>query len=226
MKRVSDVPTVRIKICGVTTVPDALAAIELGADAVGLNFYPNSPRFVTPDQAKEIVMALPPFATTIGVFVETHDQAVASIASRVGLRAVQTYSDAPPNGSFFPVSYIPAFPVKDAESLAMIREFVASGKPSAVLLDAHVPGQIGGTGQVAPWDLLAGFDPGVPVILAGGLNSENVGVAIRTVRPWAVDVASGVESAPGQKDRGKMAAFIRAVRAAAANLPEAPPNPG
>ena len=218
-------PTVRIKICGVTSPADAVAAAELGADAVGLNFYPDSPRFVTPDTAKEIVAALPPFVAAVGVFVDMPEDAVRSIASRVGLRAVQTYSSEPPKRPYFPAAFIPAFRVKDAASLDAVRQFVDAAKPAAVLLDSFVDGQAGGTGHVAPWGLLAGFAPGVPVILAGGLTPENVGDAIRAVKPWAVDVASGVESSPGHKDRGKVAAFVRAARAAAAELAESPANP-
>lgn len=201
-------------------------AAECGADAVGLNFYPNSPRFVTPDTAKEIVAALPPFVTTVGVFVDMPEDAVRSIASRVGLRGVQTYSATPPKGPYFPASFIPAFRVKDAASLDAVRQFVEATKPAAVLLDSFVDGQMGGTGHVAPWELLAGFHPGVPVILAGGLTPENVGAAIHAVKPWGVDVASGVESSPGHKDRGKIAAFVRAVRATAAELADPVAIPG
>lgn len=218
--------TVRIKICGVTSPADAVAAAECGADAVGLNFFPDSPRFVTPDTAKEIVAALPPFVTTVGVFVDMPEDAVRSIASRVGLRAVQTYSAEPPKRPYFPAAFIPAFRVKDAASLEATRQFVEAAKPAAVLLDSFVAGQMGGTGHVAPWELLAAFNPGVPVILAGGLTPENVGDAIRAVKPWAVDVASGVESSPGHKDRGKVAAFVRAVRATAAELAGSSPIPG
>lgn len=205
---------VRIKICGVTTPADARAAADLGADAVGLNFYAKSPRFVDPERAAELVAALPPFTAAVGVFVDSPDDEICRIAAKLGLRAVQTYSDAPLGCRFDPAAHVPAFRVKDADSLAAIRRFVAACRPAAALVDAFVAGEMGGTGHVAPWGLLAGFDPGVPLILAGGLTPENVGAAIRAVRPWGIDVASGVESAPGRKDATKMAAFVRAVRAA------------
>lgn len=203
---------VLIKICGVTTPAMARTVADLGADAVGINFYPKSPRYVAPNTAVEIVAALPPFTAAVGVFVGEPDDAVNALAVRLGLRAVQTYADAPPTRRFDPAAHIPAFRVRDRSDLAVIREFVAACRPAAVLVDSFVAGEMGGTGHRAPWDLLVGFDPGVPLILAGGLTPENVGEAIRTVRPWGVDVASGVESAPGIKDSGKVDAFVRAVR--------------
>ncbi|OWK46990.1 phosphoribosylanthranilate isomerase [Fimbriiglobus ruber] len=214
---------VRVKICGVTTPAEARFAADCGADALGLNFYPKSSRFITSDQATRIVRELPPFTAAVGVFVEADDIDVVATAARFGLRGVQTYTADPPRTDFHPAAHIPAFRVNDASSLATIRDFVAAtlsaGRPpAAVLVDSFVAGEIGGTGHVAPWELLAGFDPGVPLILAGGLTPENVGDAIRAVRPWGVDVASGVEASPGRKDRGKVRAFVQAVRAAAAEL--------
>jgi phosphoribosylanthranilate isomerase len=144
--------SIRIKICGVTTPADARHAADTGADAVGLNFYPKSPRYLAPAAAAPLVRALPPFTAPVGVFVGT--------------------------------------PMRQACAV----------------------GQMGGTGHVAPWHLLAGFDVGVPLVLAGGLTPENVADAIAAVRPWGVDVASGVESAPGVKDRDKVERFIRAAR--------------
>lgn len=208
---------VRIKICGVTTAEDARLAADAGADAVGLNFYPKSPRFVTPTQASSIVRSLPAFTAPIGVFVEMPLRQVCAIAYQLGLRGVQTYDPFPPIDDPFPFAHLPAFRVKDAAGLEEIRRFVSQAQalgrpPSAVLIDAHVEGQLGGTGHRAPWELLAGFDPGVPVVLAGGLTPENVAKAIEIVRPWGVDVASGVESAPGRKDPGKVARFVKIAR--------------
>ncbi len=196
---------VRIKICGVTTPDDARLAADAGADAVGLNFYPKSPRFVTPHQAATIVRALPAFTAPVGVFVGMPLRQVCAVAFQLGLRGVQTYDDQPPTEDTFPFAHVPAFRVKDAAGLDHIRRFVEAAttlgrRPAAVLIDSHVEGQMGGTGHKAPWELLAGFDPGVPLILAGGLTPENVAEAIALVRPWGVDVASGVESAPGRKD--------------------------
>lgn len=205
---------VRIKICGVTTPEDARLAAEAGADAVGLNFHPKSLRFVTPTQAATIVRGLPAFTAPVGVFVEMPLRQVCAAAYQLGLRAVQTYDPTPPAEDPFPFAHVPAFRVKDAAKLDEIRRFVTKAQalgrpPTAVLIDAHVEGQMGGTGHRAPWDLLVGFDPGVPVILAGGLTPENVAEAIALVRPWGVDVASGVESAPGRKDAEKVARFVK-----------------
>lgn len=206
--------TVRIKICGVTTPADAAAAADLGVEFIGLNFYPKSPRCVTPAQARELVRHLGPAATPVGVFVTTDWQWVTATAADVGLRAVQTYSDQPPAGSFEMSTHVPAFRVKDAADLEHIKQFVAACRPSAVLVDSFVAGEMGGTGHRAPWELLVGFNPGVPFILAGGLTPDNVADAVRLVRPWGVDVASGVESAPGVKDHGKLRAFVQAARGA------------
>ncbi len=200
----------RLKICGVRTPAEAAMAAEAGADAVGLNFYPKSPRYLDPRSAAGVVRAMPPFTATVGVFVATSVRQATAIAFQLGLRAIQSY-DLPPEDTF-PFAHIPAFRVKDASSLDAIRGYVAVAKPAAVLVDAFVEGEMGGTGAKAPWQLLVGFDPGVPLILAGGLTPENVAEAIRTVRPWGVDVASGVESAPGVKDSGKVRAFVAAVR--------------
>jgi phosphoribosylanthranilate isomerase len=209
---------IRIKICGVTTPTDAQLVADAGADAIGLNFYPKSPRSVSPAQAASVMRALPVFTVPVGVFVGVPLRQVCAVAYQLGLRGVQTYDDQPPGEDTFPFAHVPAFRVKDAAGLDNIRRFVESAtalgrRPHAVLIDSHVEGQMGGTGHAAPWELLAGFDPGVPVILAGGLTPENVASAIARVKPWGVDVASGVESSPGQKDRDKVVRFVKAVRA-------------
>ena len=211
--------TVRIKICGVTTPADARFAADAGADAVGLNFYPKSPRYVTPQVAAAIVRALPAFTAPVGVFVGMPLRLVCAVAFQLGLRGVQTYDDHPPEEDTFPFAHVPAFRVKDAAGLDHVRQFVEAAirlgrKPAAVLIDSFVEGQMGGTGHRAPWELLVGFDPGVPVILAGGLTPENVAEAVAVVRPWGVDVASGVESAPGVKDPEKVARFVKNARSA------------
>jgi phosphoribosylanthranilate isomerase len=215
--------TVQVKICGVTTPADARHAADAGADAVGLNFYPKSPRFLTPSAAAAIVRVLPPFTAPVGVFVGMPLRQVCAVAFQLGLRGVQTYDDRPPDDDAFPFAHIPAFRVADAAQLDAVRRYVerartADRPPAAVLIDSFVAGQMGGTGHVAPWHLLAGFDPGVPVILAGGLTPENVGEAVAAVRPWGVDVASGVESEPGRKDPEKVARFVRSVRDASSKL--------
>lgn len=211
--------SVRIKICGVTTPDDARLAAECGADAVGLNFYPKSPRYLDPQAAAPVVRALPPFTAPVGVFVGVPMRQVCAVAFQLGLRGVQTYDERPPAEDPFPFAHVPAFRVMDPDGLEQVRLFVdatvrLARRPAAVLIDAHVEGQIGGTGQKAPWHLLCGFDPGVPLVLAGGLTPENVAEAITLVRPWGVDVASGVESAPGRKDPDRLARFIQNARAA------------
>ena len=208
---------VRVKICGVTTPADAVFAADCGADALGLNFYLKSPRFLTHDATVAILDELTPFVAAVGVYVGKSVLEAMDAAYAFGLRAAQVYSefaeDVPGGGM---PGYIPAFRVKDASDLDAIRAFVnvKSCRCAAVLIDSFVAGEMGGTGHRAPWELLAGFDPGVPVILAGGLTPDNVAEAIRLVRPWGVDVASGVESSPGVKDAGKVRAFVQNAQAA------------
>ena len=208
---------VRIKICGVTTPDDARFAADAGADAIGLNFYPQSPRYVTPSQAAAIVRALPAFTVPVGVFVGMPLRQVCAMAFQLGLRGVQTYDEQPPTEDPFPFAHIPAFRVKASADRDRILHFVESAtslgrRPAAVLIDSRVEGQMGGTGHRAPWELVAGLEPGVPIILAGGLSPENVAEAIDLVRPWGVDVASGVELAPGRKDIAKVTRFVKIVR--------------
>ncbi len=208
---------IRIKICGVTTPEDARLVADAGADAVGLNFYPKSPRFVTPTQAAAMVRVLPAFTAPVGIFVGMPLRQVCAVAYQLGLRGVQIYDDQPPAEDPFPFAHVPAFRVKDAAGLDQVRRYIEAAtvlgrSPAAVLIDSHVEGQMGGTGHAAPWALLAGLDLGVPLILAGGLTPENVAEAIAVVRPWGVDVASGVEVAPGQKDPEKVVRFVQAVR--------------
>jgi phosphoribosylanthranilate isomerase len=218
---------IQVKICGVTTPADAAFSAAWGADAVGLNFYPKSPRFVDADRAASIVQQLPSFVSAVGVFVTEPTQGIRAVADALRLAAIQTYNVPYPEIDSSTVLQIAAYRVESPDTLAAITADVQArkelGRPlAAVLVDAFVPGEMGGTGHRAPWDLLAGFDPGVPVILAGGLTPDNVAEAIRTVRPAGVDVASGVESAPGIKDPGKVRAFIQAAREASAGLPDPP----
>lgn len=212
---------IRVKICGVTTPDDLRLCGDAGADAVGINFHPGSPRYVEPRAAAELLRHLPPFVDAVGVFVERPLRQVYAIGYQLGLRGIQWYGPRLDRDDSFPFQLIPAFRVRDAASLDEVRAAVsacqaAGWRPAAVLLDAFVPDRHGGTGQTALWELLIGFDPGVPVVLAGGLTPENVAEAIRTVRPYGVDVASGVESAPGRKDPDKVRRFIAAVRSALA----------
>ena len=215
---------IRIKICGVTTASDAHEAARLGADAVGLNFYEKSPRRIDPSEVENVLHALPPFVEAVGVFV---NRPLCEIFAFLGpwrrLRTVQWHGEGCEPGDGRPYRLIPAFPVRDATSLEAVTRHLdacraAGALPAAVLLDGHAPGQYGGTGRTAPWEMIAAFRPGVPILLAGGLTPENVAEAVRVVRPYAVDVASGVESAPGRKDVEKMRRFIAAAREAAAKL--------
>lgn len=219
----------RIKICGVTTVADAFAVASLGVDAIGLNFYAKSPRCVDEAVSREILSALPARVKPIMLAVD-EDWAVtlARFDRLPGVQAVQVHHRNLTPCPIATCAWIPAFSVKDETSLAAIAAFLQScrgGMPEAILVDAHVPGSFGGTGQTLPWQLLAGFDPGVPLILAGGLTAENVEAAVRQVRPFMVDVASGVEAAPGKKDAAKMTRFVAAVRAAEASSPAATKQP-
>ncbi|MBY0458238.1 MAG: phosphoribosylanthranilate isomerase [Gemmataceae bacterium] len=214
---------VRIKICGVTTPEDARFAADAGADAVGLNFYPQSPRYVPPQAAGHLIRALPPFTAPVGVFVGTPLRQACAIAYQLGLRGIQTYDEQPPAEDAFPFAHILAFRVKDAASCDTIRRVVevacAAGRaPAAVLVDSHVEGRMGGTGAVAPWELIQHLRLGVPLLLAGGLTPDNVAEAVARVRPWGVDVASGVESSPGRKDPSKVTRFVQNARAAAGGV--------
>jgi phosphoribosylanthranilate isomerase len=214
----------RIKVCGVTTVEDAYDAALFGADAIGLNFYEGSPRHVTPDTAQAILRELPPFVEPVALYVNQPLRDVFQALNGLGgVRTFQWHGSRPELCDVFPFRMIAAFAVRDRNSLVEITRYLDMARglgkgPAAVLVDAHVPGQHGGTGQCAPWDLLAQFRPPEPLILAGGLTPENVAEAIYVVRPYAVDVASGVESAPGRKDAEKMRRFIGNAQEAAAKL--------
>lgn len=207
---------VRIKVCGITRPEDALAAAAAGVDAIGLNFYPSSPRFVRQEAAEAILQVLPPFVDPVALFVQESLETVYFCTWQLRrVRTIQWHGkdpELPSNGSY---GLVPAFGVSESADLDTIRAYVkrcreAGQMPAAVLVDARVPGLHGGTGRTIPWHLLAGFDPGVPLILAGGLKPENVAEAIRIVRPYAVDVAGGVESAPGIKDADRMRQFVDA----------------
>jgi phosphoribosylanthranilate isomerase len=213
----------RIKICGVTSADDALRAAELGADAVGLNFHPGSARCIDAATATAIVQMLPVFTQAVGVFVNRSlPEIAATLQPLHRVRTIQWHGDDERReiGGVAPFDLIAAFAVRDAASLDEIGRYLdqcrAVGQlPAAILVDAHVPGQHGGTGRTAPWDLLASFRPDVPLILAGGLTPDNVAEAVRIVQPYAVDVASGVEDNPRRKDPEKMRQFIANARTAA-----------
>jgi phosphoribosylanthranilate isomerase len=212
----------RVKICGITNESDARRVAYLGADAVGLNFYAQSKRYIDPKFAEFILRELPPFVDPVAVFVNQPLRQVFELLNQLGrVRTFQWHGDNRELSDAFPFRMISAFAVRDQQSLTDINRYldVCQGMgrlPAAVLLDAQVPGEYGGTGRTAPWHLLADFRPPVPVILAGGLTPDNVAAAVRLVKPYAVDVASGVEKSPGQKDPEKIRRFIANAREAAA----------
>jgi phosphoribosylanthranilate isomerase len=211
----------RIKICGITNIPDARGAARLGVDAIGLNFHRPSPRYVTPEVARYIMRALPPFVEPVGVFTDPDYEPLEELR----LRYFQWHGELDALPPFMPealsiIRLIVAFRIHDSASIDQMKrwltEAISAGRmPAAVLVDSSVSGQYGGTGMTAPWDMLTDLKLGVPLILAGGLTPENVAEAVRIVRPYGVDVASGVESSPGRKDLEKMKRFIDNARSAA-----------
>ena len=203
-------PPPRVKICGLTRLEDALAAARLGADALGFNFWPGSRRYLAPAAAREIIRALPPLVTTVGVFVDpTRDEAMAAAAVS-GVQVLQLHGDEPPEAcARLPLPVLKAIRVRGPESLALLERY--AGAVSGFLLDADSAGY-GGSGLTFDWALAARAAARAPVLLAGGLGPGNVAEAVRAVRPWGVDVASGVEAAPGVKDHDLMARFVRAAK--------------
>ncbi|MBI6794265.1 phosphoribosylanthranilate isomerase [Pseudomonas syringae] len=200
---------VRSKICGITRIEDALAAAEAGADAIGLVFYPKSPRAVTVLQARAIIAALPPFITTVGLFVNASRCELNETLEAVALDMLQFHGDETPeecDGYHRP--YIKALRVKAGDDIAGVCRTYRNAR--GVLLDTYVEGVPGGTGETFDWALIPD-DLDKPVILAGGLTSANVAQAIAQVRPYAVDVSGGVEKSKGIKDREKIRAFMSAV---------------
>jgi len=202
---------VRVKICGITNIKDALAAVEYGADAIGFVFYGKSPRAVSPDTAKGIIAELPPFVTTIGVFVNENKQDIEKIAEYVGLNAIQLHGTEPPESCILNRKVIKAIRVKDLTDLEPLKRY----KVSAFLLDTYSPDLIGGTAQVFNWDIAVEAKKFGRIILAGGLNPENVEEAIRWIQPYGIDVASGVEGdVKGEKDHKKLRLFIEKAKKA------------
>jgi phosphoribosylanthranilate isomerase len=195
----------RVKICGITRVEDAVLSARLGADAVGLNFWPRSRRCVDVEAAREIVAALPPLVPAVGVFVNQPREEILRIAAHVRLSAIQLHGDEPPDACRgFPIPVWKALRLASPLPLAWLDEWPVQG----FLLDAPAAGY-GGSGTTCDWDVAREAAARAPVLLAGGLTPENVADAVRAVRPWGVDVASGVERSPGIKDPDRLAAFLR-----------------
>lgn len=203
---------VRSKICGITRVEDALAAVEAGADAIGLVFYAKSPRAVDIEQAKVIVAALPPFVTSVGLFVDMPRETLQALLREVPLDLLQFHGDeSPADCEGFARPYIKALRVRADQDVA--RMMAPYSGACGILLDTFVEGVPGGTGAAFDWSLVP-REAGKPIILAGGLTPDNVAQAIAQVRPYAVDVSGGVEAAKGIKDAGKVKAFLQAVQCA------------
>ena len=200
----------KVKICGITRVADGAGAAEAGADMIGLMFYAGSPRHLTLVQAAEISRSLPPSVQRVGVFVNPDVAQVLEAIAACGLNLLQFHGDEPSEFcTQFGLMSVKAVRVRDAESLAALEKY----QTNAILLDAHSKAGLGGTGEKFNWDLaVAAQKFGKPIFLAGGLTPENVADAVRQVRPFAVDVSSGVESAPGKKDHAKVMAFIANAR--------------
>lgn len=205
----------RIKICGITRPQDALAAAQAGADAIGLVFYEGSSRAVDIARAEQICAALPAFVSTVGLFVDAPEQQVNEVLQRVPLDLLQFHGEETPQYcGLFSRPWIKALRMRDDIDLAVESTRYADAR--ALLLDAWVPGQPGGTGETFDWQRVP-RNPGYPVILAGGLNPDNVASAVHQCRPWAVDVSGGVEERPGIKSATAISAFVRGVMNEAAS---------
>ena len=197
-----------VKICGITRVMDAEAAVAAGARALGFVFWPGSPRFIDPYRARDVAATLPPFVTAVGLFVNQPLEYVTGVASLVRLGAVQLHGDEP-------VAFAESIrtPVIKAVSIGTEREIDRWPARTTILLDAHDPVQRGGTGRTIDWDAAAVVAAKRPVLLAGGLTPDNVADAVARVRPFGIDVSSGVEREPGIKDRDKINALFEALHA-------------
>lgn len=200
----------RVKICGITEPGEALNVARAGADAIGLVFYPSSRRVVDATLAKAIVAALPPFVTVVGLFVDAAPATIRSVLDTVSLDLLQFHGDETPEMCRqFGRPYLKAVRMRPGVTLAAVAERYADA--TGLLVDTYRPGSPGGTGETFDWKLLPRSLP-LPLILAGGLTPENVGDAVRAVRPWAVDVSGGVEAASGGKSPDRVAAFMRGTR--------------
>lgn len=212
----------RIKICGITNVEDALAATHAGADAIGLNFYEKSRRFIDPRIAQQISAATPTDILKVGVFVNSSAREIESIVEQVNLDAIQLHGDEPSQlvGQLPKNKAVIRAHRCGADGLAPLTIYLTAARaagriPDAVLIDADAGTEFGGTGERADWHRVASERPmleNIPLILAGGLTPQNIAAAIATVQPTGVDVASGVESSPGKKDHSKLRDFIAAAR--------------
>jgi indole-3-glycerol phosphate synthase/phosphoribosylanthranilate isomerase len=209
-------PYMRVKICGITTRQDALNAVDAGADMLGFNFYPKSRRYITPQACWRIVSALTQYTsriTLVGVFVNAPQAEIEAIADDCHLDLVQLSGDEPPEFLYTlsPRALKGIRPTSLEEAQTDAARFARSASP-VLLVDAYRPGEYGGTGHTGDWEMARALAERYPILLAGGLNPDNVAAAVAQVQPWGVDVASGVESSPGKKDAAKMTAFVQAAR--------------
>ncbi len=200
---------VRVKVCGITRREDALEAMKAGVHALGVVFQPESPRFVAPSQARRVIVSLPPMVSWVGVFVNQYVEAVLETAHQVGLDTLQLHGEESRHECHYFLEkgfrVIKAIRVASEKDLKILERY--RGAVSAILLDTRVAGEYGGTGRTFPWKLARQVKD-IPIILAGGLNPENVAQAIAEVHPWGVDASSGVEMAPGIKDPGLIREFM------------------
>ena len=204
---------IKIKICGITNAEDARIAVAAGADALGFVMYRKSPRHVEPSVVRDVVAELPPFVLAVGVFVNEDLAVTRNLMDECGFALAQLHGDE--SASYCadlgrPV--LKALRLKDREGLLALAEMRGRGNLRGILLDAYVPDGYGGTGRLADWSLAQEVSRVTPIVLAGGLTPSNVAEAIQVVRPYGVDVSSGVEERPGKKDVDKVRAFIKSVR--------------
>jgi len=206
-----------VKICGITCLDDAFAALSAGADSLGFNFYPNSPRYISPTACRTIVREIRPLypkAVLVGVFVNAPVEVVIAILETCGLDLAQLSGDEPPVDvqRLGHKAYKVFRPTSQSEAEALLSAYPLRRDPPACLVDAAKPGVYGGSGTLSNWEIARWLAQRAPILLAGGLTPENVRKAIEEVRPWGVDVASGVETVPGRKSPERLREFIRAAQ--------------
>lgn len=201
---------VKVKICGITNREDALEAVDAGADALGFVFYKGSPRHILPDEAKDIVKSIPPFVTTVGVFVDERWEEIERVMRYAAIDVAQLHGHETPEACPTGKRVIKAIRVKELIDLEPLRHY----RVSAFLLDAYTPESLGGTGQIFNWDIALAAKEFGRIVLAGGLNPDNVEKAVIWVRPYAVDVSSGVEEEKGKKDHKKIRLFVERAKGA------------
>ncbi|HBG92787.1 MAG: N-(5'-phosphoribosyl)anthranilate isomerase [Nitrospirae bacterium RIFOXYB2_FULL_43_5] len=203
---------VKVKICGITNLDDAMAATDFGADALGFVFFKKSPRYISPANAKKIIKRLPPFISTVGVFVNENKKNIEKIVLQTGINIIQLHGDETPKACNLSKPVIKAIRVKSIETLELVSKY--KDKVSVFLLDTYTPEVFGGSGQVFNWDIAVEAKKFGRVILSGGLSTENIEKAVRLVHPYAVDVSSGVEAEKGKKNHLKMKLFIEKAKSA------------